>query len=488
AQHLQPGDREQARLILQNQRSTLTAQLERAIQEAYGAAHVTPGTLVDDPSHDRVLVSLAPSFTPAKPVGATLDQAFAHLVDQSLHHSFPAHPRFEPEGDEIRRREVDAVLAAVDAALGEPEGRAPVDGAQRQIVRRVANPLELGWMGETHFVFNAERFTWDRLIGTRMARDGLADDAPVTAGQLRQWVRAAKPAGLVPLVEDLVVLAWARRHNRAAFVHGTATTDTAPGKLPDHVEFRAQQMPPAPSWRTATTRAMALFGLPNAPYLTATSLQSWELDLRSRVAALVAPAAGLVPALEAAYARLGLDTGGVPGRLTTARAAADLVSGLAAAVGPVALVERLAEAVLPAPDQHVGTSLASAGPLAHALGSFRWAGVDRLRAVADERRADAHAIVGRLRAAVAADEFASRLASALERADREAFDLFSTGGRVAPPTPPVVPPPGPTGRRSGTGTRAVRGAADLDAALSDLRSALDANPGREIRVTWEVLP
>ena len=96
ADHLSEVDRAQARAILESQRTGLREALRRAVQECYGAAAPSPGTLAEDAAHDRVLVSLDPGFSPAAPVGADLAAAFGNLVDQAFSATYPGHPRFEP--------------------------------------------------------------------------------------------------------------------------------------------------------------------------------------------------------------------------------------------------------------------------------------------------------------------------------------------------------------------------------------------------------
>jgi hypothetical protein len=96
ADHLNEVDRITARAILESQQNALREGLRRAVQEAYGATPPTHGTLIDDPAHDRVLISLDRGFAPAAPVGADLAAAFANLVDQAYSSTYPGHPNFEP--------------------------------------------------------------------------------------------------------------------------------------------------------------------------------------------------------------------------------------------------------------------------------------------------------------------------------------------------------------------------------------------------------
>jgi hypothetical protein len=218
ANALAEADRVEARTLIENQRTSLRERLHRAIQEAYGPATPTPGTLDPDDQHD-VLTSLHPAFSPALPVGHNLGVAFGNLVDQAYTSSYPGHPQFEPDDREVRPAELNAVLTLAGEARAVLDNRAPVtDRARRESARRVANLLGVGHMGETHFVFSAERFGWDAVIDRAMSQAGLAPDADVTVAQLRGWIDARTPAhGLTPAASDLIICAWALLHDRAWF-------------------------------------------------------------------------------------------------------------------------------------------------------------------------------------------------------------------------------------------------------------------------------
>ena len=105
ADHLAEADRPQARLMLENRRQSLHQRLARAVQECYGAAKPTPGTVDVNTGQERVLVSLDPGFDVQEPVGTDLAAAFANLIDQSFTSLFPAHPDFQPRDREIRPNE-----------------------------------------------------------------------------------------------------------------------------------------------------------------------------------------------------------------------------------------------------------------------------------------------------------------------------------------------------------------------------------------------
>ncbi len=136
ADHLSEVDRVQARAILESQRAALREGLRRAVQEAYGAAAPSSGTLAEDSAHDRVLISLDQSFSPLPPVGANLAAAFTNLLDQAFSATFPAHPRFEPANVQVTARDLAAVFAHVERAIADPDGRVKLEGDTAAVRRR----------------------------------------------------------------------------------------------------------------------------------------------------------------------------------------------------------------------------------------------------------------------------------------------------------------------------------------------------------------
>jgi hypothetical protein len=488
ASDLAPADRVQARTILENQRDALRERLRHATQEAYGAARPTPGTLALEDAHDKVLVSLNPEFNPQAPVGADLAAAFANLVDQALQTSFPGHPRFEPEDTEVRPKEINAVLDAVNAARQDPDGRVFIEPARRDDVRRVANQLGVGHMGETHYLFTGGQFRWQSEISKAMGAAELGTSDPVTVGQLRSWIRNVKPRqGLRQELEDLVISAWAVLEGRSWYRFGGPLTPTPkPGSLTDDIELRPVALPSRDDWTVAVRRAAAILGVHANAFLTGASVAELAADVRSAVGPHVAAARTVVQLLENVHNRLGVAVEG-PGvhRLATARAANALVVDLAQRNNAVSLVERLARADIPTTEQAVGVSLNSAFNLNAQLQSYSW---DRLTPLVkaerhrDNRGKAAKEILDRLRAALLADELSQRLEDALRRADDEAFKWALWQPE------PIDDEDEEEDETRASGRAAVRHRADLDGVQKQLADFVDQHQGHEIEVEWRVNP
>ena len=498
ADHLSEVDRAQARAILESQRTGLREALRRAVQECYGAAAPSPGTLAEDSAHDRVLVSLDSSFSPAAPVGADLAAAFGNLVDQAFSATYPGHPRFEPGDVEVTARDLAAVYAHVERAVAAPDKWVPLQG-DIAAVRRVANPLRVGTAAETNFVFGDDRFPWGAEFERAAARDGVQPQDPVTVGQIRGWLDAIRPElGLRDEVADLIVLAWAALRQRAWYQHGASIPAPRPGAARPDMQLRPEPLPMPGDWEAATSRAEVLFGIRANPYLTAAALAEFTETLRSQMDVLADAAAGLVPRVELAYRHLRLPAD-QPGRLTTARAGANLVETLRRPGGRVHLVETLARTeLLPATDTAVANSLKRAQDVASAVDTFRWDRLGPLRAAEnqdDDHGRDAARALRALREAVGTDEFATKLRLALSAADDAVFEWLSAGQRAEPvPVPPVyrpddvpiyVPPsPLPSAGRAGRATRSK--GAPASEVLGPLRAFLDAHPDDQVVVEWRV--
>lgn len=97
--HLSQLEREQARVLLQNQRDQMRQRLRNAMLVAYGVS--TLYTEAIDTSHELggYVHSLNPALALQPPVGASFAEALQHLLAQALAHQFPAHPRFDEEAE-----------------------------------------------------------------------------------------------------------------------------------------------------------------------------------------------------------------------------------------------------------------------------------------------------------------------------------------------------------------------------------------------------
>lgn len=498
ADHLSEVDRVQARAILETHRTALREGLRRAVQEAYGAAAPTVGTLVDDAAHDRILVSMTSSFQPAAPVGADLAAAFRNLLDQAWQSTYPAHPQFEPPDVAITVKDLSAVYSHVERAVADPDGRVPLDRDVATAVRRVANALGVGTAGETHFLFGDDRFLrWGSEFERAMTRAQLQPHDPVTVDQVRGWIRAIEPkVGLREEVADLVVLAWAALRQRSWYHHGVSVPTPRPGALRPEMEARTEPMPAAEDWALACARVQGLVGLVAPQHMTATAVARLAEDVRAFARTHADSARALVTALEESYRTLGLPTDGDSGRLGTARATARLLAALQGATERVALIETFARTALPT-DASAAKSITTSSDVTTSLRSYQWDRLAPLRAAASESPSDVTAtnILAGLRDALADEEFVSPLRPALRSAGDAIFGWLTeragTGTRQPEPATEtrvvtsagdveIIVPVRASGKRS-----RIKGA-PADEVLHELSAFLDAHPDDTVVVEWRV--
>jgi hypothetical protein len=431
ADHLSATDRVQARAILENLQASIRERLLGLLQQAYGAAAPVPGDIDLAGGQDRVLVSLDPSFPPQEPVGATLEAAFRNLADQMLKHIYPAHPDFQPDSPELRPAELRKVLGYVESARQQPNGRVPVESADRALLRRICAPLGLGELYESVYVLDpASSFPWRNRFAQQLGRDGA--DGPVGVGRLRTWTDADAKRGLDKLVANLVIAAWAAVTDRVWYRYG-APVVPAPQleQITDELELREQALPNADVWDRAVRRAGALLGVPGNPFRTAANVAELARRVREEARRLSFPARELVHLLEAHAGLLGLSPADPSGRLATARAAARLVHDLEQAVDGTALVTVLDAARLPANEQVVARSLRKAGGVAAALSGARWELLDALAGLEDDRREAGKAVLAALADAGRLDEFQTGLAAALDAAESDAVRLLTVTPRAS---------------------------------------------------------
>lgn len=315
---------------------------------------------------------------------------------------------------------------------------------------------------------------WGTHVERHASLDGVALHEAVTAQRLRGWVDALEPVqGLKDEVSDLVILAWAALRQRAWFHHGTAIPAPKPGTLKPEMELRTEALPASGDYRTAVSRAAALFGIVGTPYLTAPAVAELSERVRADVAARSEAAALLVPSLERAQRELRVSEGP---RIETARATAALLSSLRACPDRVTLLTTLAAASLPCTDVAASKSLSSATTVTAALNGYRW---ERLRPLLEAEGDDsAQVVLDPFRNVLLAEELTSAITPALQSAED---GLFAWLARRRPGVPP--PPPGPDPVVSDE--RSLQSDVKI---VQELQDFLTANPRGKVEVTWRLLP
>ena len=295
---------------------------------------------------------------------------------------------------------------------------------RRRVLRRVANPLELGTQHDAPFVLDGR---WKERLDQRLAaRRELHGDGPLTVGLLRELLDGQQPAGLTVPVGNLVILTYAAQTGRTFRLHG-GEPGTIGGRSPRR-RAHARVRPAARRRRVGHGRAARGVRVRAGERQPAPQPDE-RRGARRPVAHDCRAVAGSEQRPRArARGAAGVGRGGARRcrALRTAQAAAELATAVAGAAGAVEAVEALAAAEVPTSEQALGGGLSSAAALLTALRDPRW---DLLETALPGLPAERET----LRNAFEQDEFATSLSGAIDVAYRAAVRATRK-----PPPPPAA--------------------------------------------------
>jgi hypothetical protein len=475
--NLTADDRYHARAQLESRRSALLVRLREALKRAYGVNSPEDSDLGS--RAEEQVVAFEPGLEPRILLGQPLQGALQRLSFQLLDYLYPSHPDFDPNGrgQELRITELETVVRTVDMAARDKVGRYEVPKADIPVLKKIANPLELGVMHEAAFVLRHE---WPQLIDRKAGRS-----PEISVRQLREWIDAEQ-AGLPGPVRDLVVLCYAIQADKAWIRARQQITMPDLARLTDDMMLRGQELPSEEEFEDASIRAHGIFGVPREPVRSARATHATAEAVRQRVRELLSAAESLAAELDRHAATLGLDDS--QPRLATTRIITRLLAELTASPDdPTATLRALASAELPRENAIYQAHLASAGPLATELRGRNWTVLDELSALAATGNDPAASqILDVLRTAARRDEHEMALAAPLRQADQAALTLIMSRSK------------GPGGDSGGDGgsdkrtrperTYTRRVPADKVAAVvEEICDAADANREAEFEITWRVV-
>lgn len=316
AAHLALVDRAPAQALLRNQRDQLQQRVRQYLEVAYGIAGDSRDAVVNPLAPEDQFRSLDQTLTPLPPVGANLKSAFEALLDQLFRHQYPAHPVFDAE---VKPAAVKKVWPELERAIATADGRAPVgDRVLRQLIRSIADPVQLGKTGETHFVLGNH---WR----SHFLREQAKESATITVGNLRRWLDQPLAMGLPSEAQNLIILSFAGQTNRS-FVRGKVPYTPGIDQMPDDLELREQTLPDPGDWETACKRAAALFGLTIPTSRNAGNVARLAEEMQARAREARESIGSLVKTLTEKSALF--PAAGDNHRLQTARSALALLAGL----------------------------------------------------------------------------------------------------------------------------------------------------------------
>jgi hypothetical protein len=489
--NLTAEDRHHARLQLDSRQAALTARLREAVKRAYGVASQEDEDL--GARTDTHLFSLDAGVEPRPQVGQGLGTALRGLCYQLLDHRYPRHPDFDPQGrrQAVKAMELTTVLRAVEQAAQNPVGRYEPPQADRQVLRRIANPLGIGVMHEAAFVLQDD---WKQLLDRKVA-----GRAEVTVTQLRGWVEDEKQ-GMPESVQDLVIACYAIQADRAwTRPAGPVMAPPELTAIRPELVLRSQDLPSQEEFDRASKRAEGIFGVARQPVRSNRAANAIARRVRQQAGDLLTAAEALTEALEMHAQTLGLD-GSAP-RFATARALSGLLNQLAGTTDATALIRALAAADLPRENAIYRAHLDNGRKVTTGINASRWQVLDRLATVTDGEDAPAaQTLLGELRSAARHDEHEVGLAETLQQVEQRATALFldAASKRATAPGLDVAsePKPQPEGKDDhgqkpdpdpATQVRRARGAGVLEV-VEEICTAADASPDVEFEITWRVVP
>ena len=477
ASHLPVEQRAQARAQLENMRRAKTESIKAALRQAYGIEAPNPAN-VDATGYGEIVQfpTLWREEPLHRPAEANLSSGLTALIDQMLTIQYPDHPEFDPPDKEVRSIELKQVWEVVEKAADSTNGRLdPVDPNRRQVMRRIARPLGLGFVGEAHFVFDNQNFEPLNDIVRLSAQEGHDEELPVSA--IREWLA---PRGLTRDMGNLIIACFARLQDKLFQLHGAVTHVADPSGISDEMVLVNPRLPGTVEWETATDRAGILFGITAGQRRNAANVAALARDVTAAHASRRTPCDGLIAVLDAHTGTLGLD--GDSPRLRTAKQAEALLNGLQSATDDVTLVETLATLDLPEEPQALATSMSSAQTVVDALRRQDWSNLD---AAAGEAEADAEAkaALAELREAAAADQLHGDILKKLGPAQQKATAwLLNRGGKDprgkgGGRKPPITDPNLVTLSNLESQMKTVS---------QEIEQALKSKPDATVKITWEL--
>ena len=428
--HLRVEDQHTTRADLTSLRAQKEALVKRTLAQAYGLTTFTETTLLDrSRSVDEHLLPLLDDLEIRSVLAGTLRDGLMQVVDAVLSKRYPHHPKFDGPVSVSRMERVHGLLERLVETRGH---RMNVEKGEAKDLCAYSDKLGVTETGDparsTHTVLT------DRpLQELEQARQQQGIDTP-TVADVRAWLDPAGKRGLLPEVQDLLILTWCSWSGRTLQRGGRPYPTPRLGQLPDDIELLRPELPTPAEWSEALDRAGHLFGIAlSGRSLTARNLSAFVDQVQTKVHGLpsVDP---LVPALDAQI-RTWADPADAP-RLVTARTCAMLTSQLRGSEG-AALVRVLASFPAETSITAMGRSFTTADAATRLLTERpRWIVFEQVRnLVADPGKGHrASLLLTDLNALLSDDEINKMLADGLVELTRQAEELLRR--------PPPPPPPG----------------------------------------------
>jgi hypothetical protein len=441
ASQLSLADREQARVLLTNQRDQLRQFIRNCLYTAYGLNSLAQEALDPAQTVDEHFYSLDPSLVLRPPVAATFKDAFEKLAEQALDYEFPAHPHFDIEPRPIAvKRLAELILLAAQ----KPNHRVELDAALRDDARRILARLDLAEVGEAALQL---RDDWSQHFTRQIAQQSGREP---TVADLRRWLDLPDRRGLREDLQDLVILTWLAKTNRSLYRFGQPFKGEI-GNLPNECEVREQPLPTPAEWEQATRLAGDMLDPDMAAlYRSAPGLVEFARAARKRVNDTAPHLLNYLRVVEQLMELVRPDAmipGEPPLRKTGAIRLRDWFAAMESCRSEIELVNRVSKLDF-STEEVAETKAVLDGVQALARVESKPYLIDSLRAIAGgngEFAPRANQILESLAHAVLRYEYVDGLQAAVARFERDAGSLMTdVANRATPPSPPPpTPEPAP---------------------------------------------
>jgi len=471
AAFLSPQDRQTARTLLENQRSSLQERVKQHIEAAYGIRGSQSKAIDDSHTLADTYKSLYLGLDLQPPAASNLKGALEELLGQALSFEFPAHPDF---GAEIKSLHLRKVYDEVLKAVSEKGGRVLVEKSVRSLLKQIAEPLNLGEQGETHFVLGQR---WKDHFTRKVAESGTT----MTVQALRKWINEPRNMGLPRECDNLIILVFAAQTNHSFFRHG-APLDPTLANLPDEAELRREVLPPEASWVTAVQRAGRIFGAASSPLLNASNLAKLADDIQVRAKQNIEACRQLVDDVASHLADFA-EAKDKAARYQTAEAVLNLLESVRDAK-PATVIESVASLTPTTSEAAMGSSFASAADVVGAIAATQWKLFESIRNLQDDRAVAAQALVRRVSDALKNDQHVTALGPVLRIEQSKAIDLLTPP--ATPPQPPVTPPMKPGKKVVDSGTRENLSLTEAEGEIARVRQKAKGGQVARVNVSWVI--
>jgi hypothetical protein len=476
--HLSQIEREQARILLQNQQGQMRQRIRNYLLAAYGISTMDREAIDSSHDLDEHFISLNPALTLQPPVGASFKDALEHQFFQALAHQFPMHPHFEGE---VKLAALKRVLGVIQRATQVRDGRVEVERPLRDEVRRIAVPLRLGDIGETHFVLRDE---WKSRFLRKKAEEGVTD---LTVRRLRTWIDQPQAMGLSTDVQNLVIMSFALQSDPSFYLHGRPVEPQLE-RLDDELELREQALPSEDAWKAAIQRVAAIFGLTTSPLLNAANVAKLVADVKAEAARCRPSVERLCRSLHQRLQSFGVEMPTAP-RLQTTQAALAFLSSLIEA-NKDEVVGVIVKASVATSEVAMGESTKKAAELIDALDRTHWPLFETIRQMPADRAPEVRAILEKVRDALTRDEHVMALAGSLQEAQNAAQALVDRIVEEIAPRPQPPKKTEPSSRSSPTvkpaGSRRGLRMSEAMTLFDAIQKQLASDPDLLLDLSWHL--